>query len=233
MSALPTHIGGLQALAEHVETLPDDIFVHCGMVRSFLGEQYAGQTVGAIQQDAPGWNIYRRIPVAKQGDCDTSGWKKVAEAACPTLSPAAAESVQRLKDAICAPVKTVEVTMRGGENEGKRIRVALPTDAKAATYDDGKPPLASLPPEGLLAVARVQAYGKRKYGDDENYRKGMEAKRQMSCVLRHVFKYLAGEDNDNESGEPHLAHAAARLLFAIQNIAEGVMIDDRYKGGKK
>lgn len=101
--------------------------------------------------------------------------------------------------------------------------------AKALTYDDGKAPLASLPPAGIRAVARVQAYGKKKYGDDENYRRGMEAKRQMSCALRHIYAWLEREDLDKESGESHLAHAACRLLFALQNIHENTLIDDRYK----
>lgn len=102
-------------------------------------------------------------------------------------------------------------------------------DQKAKTYDEGKPPLACLPPEGLRAVARVQEYGHKKYGDFWNYRKGMEATRQMSCAMRHILAYMDGEDLDPESGEPHLAHATCRLMFALQNIKEGKMIDDRFK----
>lgn len=104
-----------------------------------------------------------------------------------------------------------------------------PKPAKALTFDDGKAPLASLPPAGLTAVARVQAHGKRKYGDDQNYRKGMEATRQMSCALRHIYAWLDGETLDKESGESHLAHATARLLFCLQNQADGTLIDDRHK----
>ena len=33
---------------------------------------------------------------------------------------------------------------------------------RALTYDDNKQPLANLPPEGIRAVARVQAYGHSK-----------------------------------------------------------------------
>lgn len=105
--------------------------------------------------------------------------------------------------------------------------------AKALTYDSGKAPLASLPPAGIRAVALVQAYGKTKYGDDENYRKGMEAKRQMSCALRHIYAWLDGEDLDPESLQSHLAHGACRLLFAIQNIHDGTLIDDRYSKNQK
>lgn len=101
--------------------------------------------------------------------------------------------------------------------------------AKAKTYDDGKPPLACLPPEGMRAVARVQAYGHVKYGDFNNYRKGLEISRNASCAIRHIMAVMDGEDIDPESGEHHFAHACARLMFALQNIKDGTMIDDRYK----
>ena len=103
---------------------------------------------------------------------------------------------------------------------------------KALTYDDNKPPLANLPPEGLRSVARVQAYGHRKYKDFNNYRKGMEISRNLSCAMRHIMAYMDGEDLDPESGETHLAHAATRLMFTIQNIKDGTAIDDRYKSEK-
>lgn len=100
---------------------------------------------------------------------------------------------------------------------------------KAETFDDGKPPLANLPPEGLRAVARVQAYGHRKYKDFNNYRKGMEASRQVSCIIRHLMAYMDGEDLDPESKEHHVAHAACRCMFLLQNLKDEVLIDDRYK----
>lgn len=102
-------------------------------------------------------------------------------------------------------------------------------ESKAKTYDDGKPPLANLPPAGIAAVAMVQAYGHKKYKDFNNYRKGMEASRQASCAMRHIMAYMDGEDADKESGESHLAHAACRLLFMLQNLNDKVLIDDRYK----
>lgn len=186
---LPETIGGYQHLAPDVMIEAGDIYVDHGEVIGFVRDTI-GRLVGEIERQNA-MNIYRKIPVAKQGDSH-----RMSGAGVEALAEECAKFEER---------------------------------AKAATYDDGKPPLASLPPAALIAVARVQAYGKKKYGDDENYRKGMESKRQMSCVLRHVFAYLDGEDNDPESGEPHLAHATTRLMFAIQNIKDGVMVDDRFK----
>lgn len=111
----------------------------------------------------------------------------------------------------------------------QRLVIDMIEQLKAKTYDDGKPPLANLPPAGIAAVAQVQAYGHRKYKDFNNYRKGMEASRQASCAMRHIMAYMNGEDKDSESGESHLAHAACRLLFMLQNLEDKVLIDDRYK----
>lgn len=100
---------------------------------------------------------------------------------------------------------------------------------KAKTDDDGKDPLSYLPWDGVRAVSRVQAYGHRKYHDYNNFRKGMEVGRNLSCALRHIASFMEGETNDPESKESHLAHAACRLLFVLQNQHDKVDIDDRYK----
>lgn len=101
--------------------------------------------------------------------------------------------------------------------------------ARGATYDDGKPPLACLPLKGLREVALVQLYGKEKYGDFYNYKKGIEISRNASCAMRHIADFMDGKDLDSESGRSHLAHAACRLLFILENIADGTVIDDRFK----
>lgn len=104
---------------------------------------------------------------------------------------------------------------------------------KAKTYDDGKPPLAYLPWAGVDEVAQVQAYGHKKYKDFNNYRKGMEIGRNLSCAIRHIRAFMEGEDLDKESNRNHLAHACCRLLFTLQNIHDGTAIDDRFKKGTK
>lgn len=99
----------------------------------------------------------------------------------------------------------------------------------AKTYDGGKAPLALLPGQALSQVAGVMGYGAQKYGDPHNYRKGMEVTRNLSCAMRHISAYLEGTDYDEESEHHHLAHAAIRVLFVLQNIVDGVEIDDRFK----
>lgn len=100
---------------------------------------------------------------------------------------------------------------------------------KAKTYDEGKLPLAWLPWAAIDELSKVQQYGHGKYKDYNNYRRGMEVTRNVSCALRHIRDYLSGCDTDHESGCHPLSHAMCRLAFILQNIKEGVAIDDRYK----
>lgn len=104
---------------------------------------------------------------------------------------------------------------------------------KAKTYDDGKPPLANLPWAAVRQLSLVQLYGHRKYKDYNNYRKGMEVSRNLSCALRHIMEYMECHDKDHESGLNPLAHAMCRIAFVLQNEHDGVAIDDRYRPKKK
>jgi hypothetical protein len=103
---------------------------------------------------------------------------------------------------------------------------------RAKTYDDGKPPMAHLPWKALREVSLVQIAGKDKYGDFHNYRKGMEVGRNLSCAVRHIADFMDGDDLDSETKRSHLASAALRCLFALQNILEKTAIDDRYNKNK-
>lgn len=98
---------------------------------------------------------------------------------------------------------------------------------KAKTYDDGKAPLAHLPWAAMDELALVQQYGASKYGSFYNYKKGMEVSRNLSCAIRHIRDYMLGHDIDHESGRNPLGHALCRIAFVLQNIHDGVAIDDR------
>ena len=87
----------------------------------------------------------------------------------------------------------------------------------ADKFDDGKPPLALLPPEALEEVARVLGYGARKYSA-WNHREGFAWSRMLSSALRHLSAFNAGEDDDPESGLSHIAHAVCQLLFLQDHI---------------
>jgi hypothetical protein len=136
------------------------------------------------------------------------------------------------------PPPALIVDMSGTEREpydlsqaqlGQHISLPNRSTNKALTYDDGKAPLANLPWAAVEQLSLVQAYGHKKYKDFNNYRKGMEVTRNLSCALRHIKDYLEGHDVDKESGLNPLAHAMCRVAFVLQNIADSKAIDDRYK----
>jgi hypothetical protein len=78
-------------------------------------------------------------------------------------------------------------------------------------YDQDKPRTDLLPTEPLIDIAKVLAFGAKKY--TENSWQKVETKRYYGAALRHLFAWKQGEVNDPESGLPHLAHAACCLLF--------------------
>ena len=64
-------------------------------------------------------------------------------------------------------------------------------------------------------LVRVLMHGAAKYTDD-NWKKAEpeEAKkRYYAACRRHLSAWASGELSDNESGLPHLMHAACCLLF--------------------
>ena len=98
-----------------------------------------------------------------------------------------------------------------------------------ARYNDGKVALELIPGLALEDCARVFDYGRKKYAA-WNWAKGMQWMVVFACLLRHLYAWARGEDNDPESGLPHLGHAMCNLVMLTtfaRTYREG---DDRPKG---
>jgi len=98
----------------------------------------------------------------------------------------------------------------------------------AQKFDEGKPDLSQVSYELLEGLAFVRMFGERKYARD-NWKKGFKVTRSLSAALRHIFKFLAGQTLDEESGLNHLYHAVACLEHAIWDLTHNPQNDDRYK----
>ena len=98
----------------------------------------------------------------------------------------------------------------GGEVFGQKLRYDL------------------LPPHALAEVVKVYTYGSTKYGDG-NYLKGMSWGRVFGALMRHAWAFWRGEDLDQESGLPHMAHAAWHCFTLIWFTNHMPNKDDRYK----
>lgn len=97
-----------------------------------------------------------------------------------------------------------------------------------ARYNDNKPDLSLIPLITLEDEARVWMYGTNKYAAF-NWMKGMPWSVPLSCALRHLASFQAGEDIDQESGLPHIAHAICNLRMLTLYSKTYIDGDDRPK----
>lgn len=69
-----------------------------------------------------------------------------------------------------------------------------------------------LPMAALESAARVLGFGREKYGA-WNWANGIAYGRVAAAAVRHLYAFLDGEDDDKESGLPHVDHALCCLMF--------------------
>lgn len=103
-------------------------------------------------------------------------------------------------------------------------------DEPARKFDGGKPPVDLVPAQLVLGVAEVLRHGAEKY-DAHNWRGGMSWSRVYAAVQRHLLAWNEGENRDQDSGLPHLAHAACGLAFLLNYVETKPGLDDRFKEG--
>lgn len=96
----------------------------------------------------------------------------------------------------------------------------------AEKNDDGKLPLELVTVQFVGTVAAVLAHGREKY-EAWNWTKGLPWMRTYGAVLRHLYRWAAGEELDPESGLPHLAHAACNIMFLMTWSRTHGELDDR------
>lgn len=69
--------------------------------------------------------------------------------------------------------------------------------------------------------------GMLKYGRSNFRHVDILASLYMDATRRHLAAWFEGEDNDPDSGLPHLAHALASLAILVDAQAAGRLTDDR------
>lgn len=97
--------------------------------------------------------------------------------------------------------------------------------------DHGKARMDLLPPELLVSLGHVLAYGADKYGE-RNWEKGMSWGRVFAALMRHMWAWWAGEKGDHDTGLSHLHHAGCCIAFLIAYEARNLGADDRPSGAK-
>jgi hypothetical protein len=98
--------------------------------------------------------------------------------------------------------------------------------AEGVKYDKDKVRMELIPPEIELAIGAVLTFGAKKY-NDRNWEKGMKWSRIYGALRRHLTKFWAGQDIDEESGLSHLSHAACCIAFLVTYADRDIGDDDR------
>jgi hypothetical protein len=88
-----------------------------------------------------------------------------------------------------------------------------------------------LDPLALEGIARVLDFGAKKYAA-HNWRGGLSYSRLLGATLRHTFAILRGENEDPESGLPHVDHLGCCWMFLSNMMKTRPDMDDRYKEKK-
>ena len=84
-----------------------------------------------------------------------------------------------------------------------------------------------IPTEALGLVARHYGAGAAKYSA-HNWRKGYEWSKSYAALQRHAHAFWGGEDNDEETGTPHMAAVAFHALSLLTFMLEHPEMDDRF-----
>ena len=104
----------------------------------------------------------------------------------------------------------------------------IPEGENGVKYDQGKSRYDLIDAYALEMLAQVYTYGTIKY-DDHNWRGGFRWGRIFGALMRHAWAFWRGEENDPESGLPHMAHAAWQCFALLSFSKEKLGEDDRWK----
>lgn len=93
--------------------------------------------------------------------------------------------------------------------------------------DEGKPRWELLAYDAIEGIVRVLTFGAVKY-EARNWERGILYGRVFGAILRHLWKWWMGENNDPETGLSHLDHAGCELMFLSAYEKRGMTeFDDR------
>ncbi len=95
-----------------------------------------------------------------------------------------------------------------------------------------KPSISLIPGPALVHMADAFRDGAVKYGPANWRDDPVSASTYTNAALRHLLSYWDGEDNAEDSGVHHLAHAAACLAIILDAEAQGSLKDDRPTAGQ-
>jgi hypothetical protein len=108
-----------------------------------------------------------------------------------------------------------------GNPYGYKIADEVKASQNATTggrkFDGGKLQYGLIPPNALKATVEILTFGAEKYEPD-NWKWVPDSKRRyFDAAQRHLWAWKCGEQNDQETGKNHLAHALCCLMFLYEH----------------
>lgn len=100
--------------------------------------------------------------------------------------------------------------------------------SQGVKHDADKVRVELLDPLALEGLAKVLTFGAKKYAA-HNWRGGLSYSRLIGALLRHTLSIIRGEDNDPESGLPHVDHLGCCWMFLSNMMKTRPDMDDRWK----
>lgn len=100
---------------------------------------------------------------------------------------------------------------------GSNLEESAPAE-QALRYNEGKPQLSYILDANyaIEGICKVMEFGATKY-ERNNWKKGFPKEKLADSLLRHLTKFLNGEELDEESGLPHVDHIGCNALFLAQH----------------
>ena len=88
-----------------------------------------------------------------------------------------------------------------------------------------------VPPSSVIYQALAMEDGARKYGPFNWRQNKVIASIYIAAALRHIYAFLDGENDAQDSKKPHLGHALACLGIIVDALETGNLVDDRPLAG--
>lgn len=138
------------------------------------------------------------------------------------LDPCNPKAKQEFKELARQNIGTVkgvlDFLLKDNNSESKSYD--LTDDGTGKKYDNGKSMVGTLTDvfsRALMAVGACIEYGTHKYPNPKNWQFVDDGiRRYRDAMMRHLLKYNAGIDKDEETKLPHLAHMAWNALAMLE-----------------
>lgn len=103
----------------------------------------------------------------------------------------------------------------------------IEVDGAGLRYDEGKPRVDLIPPEAIFGLGHALGEGAKKYAE-RNWERGMPWSKAIGPLLRHMFKFMMGEEFDKETGVPHIDLVLVNATFLSTYYHRQIGEDDRH-----